>query len=74
MHIKKKKMVSVFQTKQLTGLLEFIKLYFKQNPSEDFFFLHYLPKLYMAFKGFLLWRWEEIIIDFDKDPWWSQKL
>ena len=38
-----------FRQKQILRLLDFIKLY-EQNPFTvlDFFFLHYLPKLYLA--------------------------
>ena len=38
----------VFRQKQFTRLLKFIKLY-EQNPSENCFILHYLPKLYFGF-------------------------
>ena len=42
-----------FHTKWLTGLLEFIKRY-KQNPLENFFYFHYLAKLYIGFNAHLL--------------------
>ena len=35
------------EMKRFTGLLELVQLY-KQTPLENFFFLHHLPKLYMA--------------------------
>ena len=38
-----------FQTKQFTRLLEFIQLY-KQNPLEDYLFLHWLPNYTLALK------------------------
>ena len=39
-----------FQAKQFTRLLEFIKLY-KQNSLGEFFFSHYLPKIYFGFRN-----------------------
>ena len=38
-----------FQTKHLTRLFEFMKLY-NQNPLENFFIFYYLLKLYFRFK------------------------
>ena len=36
-----------FRKKQFIKLLEFIKLY-GLNPLENFFYFHYLPKLYFG--------------------------
>ena len=41
-----------FQTKRFPGLLELVQLY-KQNPLEESFHFHHLPKLYIGFKMYI---------------------